>query len=221
MPKQYKTKLSKPVAHKKLFGLLERIQFWNNEYSEYYQIEKAALVGSLTRDGERFGDIDVCIDLKRSKKFNPADHSEDYIYWRQEVLGYAPPRDFFAELSMYDKDVFRFVKNKDGRIELLRWNQFDPICLTLKPFVTLVENGVCLVNSISDLAKNKNSFTAEQALELVKNDTPHKPNEICGIYWDSYCQSLSVYPASIRNAILKRDSAQERYDAYLASNNDS
>ncbi|RLV57816.1 hypothetical protein D5018_20550 [Parashewanella curva] len=218
MPKFYKTKLTKPVAHKKLLGLLERIQFWNNEYSEYYQIEKAALVGSLARDGDRFGDIDICIDLKRSKKFNPAAHSEDYINWRQEVLGYAPPRDFFAELGMFDKDLFRFVKNRDGRIELLRWNQFDPICLTLQPYVILVENGIGIVNSISDIESNKKCFTTEQALELVKNDTPHHPNEISGIYWDSYCQSLSVYPASIRNAILKRDSAKKRYDAYLEEN---
>lgn len=218
MPKFYKTKLTKPVAHKKLLGLLERIQFWNNEYSEYYRIEKAALVGSLARDGDRFGDIDVCIDLKRSKKFNPAAQSEDYINWRQEVLGYAPPRDFFAELGMFYKDVFRFVKNRDGRIELLRWNQFDPICLTLQPYVILVENGIGIVNSISDIENNKKCFTTEQALELVKNDTPHHPNEISGIYWDSYCQSLSIYPASIRNAILKRDSAKERYDAYLEEN---
>jgi predicted nucleotidyltransferase len=133
LPKKYKSKLSKNVAYKKLQEILLRIKGWNELHSNYYEIEEVALVGSLAREGEKFGDIDICMKIKRSRDFSPVECKKKYIEYRKEVLGYAPPRGWSAELGIFELDVSRFVKNKDGRIEMLRWDQLDPICLTLRP----------------------------------------------------------------------------------------
>lgn len=215
MPKKYKSKLSKAVAYKKLQEILLRIKSWNELHSNYYEIEEVALVGSLARDGEKFGDIDICMKIKRSREFSPLECKEEYIKYRKEMLGYAPPRDWSAELSTFELDVSRFVKNKDGRIEMLRWDQFDPICLTLKPYVKLVDNSICVVRSVDDIEKNRAIFTESQALDIVKSGTPENPRNIKGEYWDSYCFSLELYPEFIREAILERDSHQDAYKRHI------
>jgi|GEM_PF-6019517 len=114
---------------------------------------------------------------------------------------------------MFETDVSRFIKNSDGRIEMLRWDQFEPICLTLQPFIKLVENGRVVVTDIKTLENHRSTFSEEQALEVVKNGVPEGPREIRGIYWESYCAALKLYPAFIREAILDRDSHWEAYEA--------
>ena len=52
-------------------------------------------------------------------------------------------------------------------------------------------------------------------MDIIGNDIPERANETSGIYWDSYCQSISIYPEPIRKAILQRDSTAKRYQAYL------
>ncbi len=215
MPKKYSSKISKAVAYKKLQGILERLKDWNELYSSYYEIEEAALVGSLARDGEKFGDIDVCLKIRRSKQFSYSDCKNDYIKWREQVLGYKPPVAYSsAERCMFETDVSRFIKNSDGRIEMLRWDQFEPICLTLQPFIKLVENGRVIVTDIKTLENHRSTFSEEQALEIVKNGVPEDPRDIKGIYWESYCSALKLYPSFIRDAILDRDSHREAYEAY-------
>lgn len=214
MPKKYSSKISKAVAYKKLQGILERLKDWNELYSFYYEIEEAALVGSLARDAEKFGDIDICLKIRRSQQFSYSDCKNDYIKWREQVLGYKPPAAYSsAERCMFETDVSRFIKNSDGRIEMLRWDQFEPICLTLQPFIKLVENGRVVVTDIKTLENHRSTFSEEQALEVVKNGVPEGPREIRGIYWESYCAALKLYPAFIREAILDRDSHREAYEA--------
>ena len=114
MPKKYSSKISKAVAYKKLQGILERLKDWNELYSSYYEIEEAALVGSLARDGEKFGDIDVCLKIRRSQQFSYSDCKNDYIKWREQVLGYKPPAPYSsAERCMFETDVSRFIKSSD------------------------------------------------------------------------------------------------------------
>ncbi|EPH6329572.1 hypothetical protein GU269_03965 [Vibrio cholerae] len=214
VPKKYSSKISKAVAYKKLQGILERLKDWNELYSFYYEIEEAALVGSLARDAEKFGDIDICLKIRRSQQFSYSDCKNDYIKWREQVLGYKPPAAYSsAERCMFETDVSRFIKNSDGRIEMLRWDQFEPICLTLQPFIKLVENGRVVVTDIKTLENHRSTFSEEQALEVVKNGVPEGPREIRGIYWESYCAALKLYPAFIREAILDRDSHREAYEA--------
>ncbi|MGT3802047.1 hypothetical protein [Vibrio cholerae] len=220
VPKNYRSKISKAVAYKKLQGILERLKDWNELYSSYYEIEEAALVGSLARGGEKFGDIDVCLKIRRSQQFSYSDCKNDYIKWREQVLGYKPPApNSSAERCMFETDVCRFIKSRDGRIEMLRWDQFEPICLTLQPFIKLVENGRVVVTDIETLAKHRSTFSEEQALEIVKNGVPEGPREIKGIYWESYCSVLKLYPGFIRDAILDRDACKEAYNAYVSNNN--
>lgn len=189
---------------------------WNELYSSYYEIEEAALVGSLARDGEKFGDIDVCLKIRRSQQFSYSDCKNDYIKWREQVLGYKPPAPYSsAERCMFETDVSRFIKSSDGRIEMLRWDQFEPICLTLQPFIKLVGNSSVVVTDIEKLENHRTTFSEEQALEIVKNGVPEGPREIKGIYWESYCSALKLYPRFIRDAILKRDSLKSAYEAYV------
>lgn len=181
VPKNYRSKISKAVAYKKLQGILERLKDWNELYSSYYEIEEAALVGSLARGGEEFGDIDVCLKIRRSQQFSYSDCKNDYIKWREQVLGYKPPAAYSAaERCMFETDVSRFIKNSDGRIEVLRWDQFEPICLTLQPFIKLVENGRVIVTDIKTLENYRATFSEEQALEIVKNGLPEDPRDIKG-----------------------------------------
>ena len=215
LPKKYKSKLSRTIAYKKLREILSRINTWNELHSKYYEIEQAALVGSLARDGEKFGDIDICMKIRRSRQFSPTECKKEYIKWREEVLGYAPPRDFFVELGTFELDVSRFVKNRDGRIDILRWDQFDPICLTLNPYIKLIENRICVISSVDEIEKSRTIFTESQALDIVKGGIPENPLDKKGEYWDSYCCSLKLYPEFIRKAVLERDNNQEAYERYM------
>ncbi|EJL8267733.1 hypothetical protein NM215_002653 [Vibrio cholerae] len=219
MPKNYRSKVSKAVAYKKLQGVLERLNDWNELYSSYYEIEEAALVGSLARGGEKFGDIDVCLKIRRSQQFSYSDCKNDYIKWREQVLGYKPPAPYSsAERCMFETDVSRFIKNSDGRIEMLRWDQFEPICLTLQPFIKLVENGRVIVANVEELEGHRITFTAEQALDIVKSGVPENPRGTEGIYWESYCAAQKLYPAFIRDAILDRDAYCAAYHSFTEKN---
>ncbi|EGR1136727.1 hypothetical protein [Vibrio cholerae] len=219
VPKNYRSKVSKAVAYKKLQGVLERLNDWNELYSSYYEIEEAALVGSLARGGEKFGDIDVCLKIRRSQQFSYSDCKNDYIKWREQVLGYKPPAPYSsAERCMFETDVSRFIKSSDGRIEMLRWDQFEPICLTLQPFIKLVENGRVIVANVEELETHRITFTAEQALDIVKSGVPENPRGTEGIYWESYCAALKLYPAFIRDAILDRDAYCAAYRSFTEKN---
>jgi hypothetical protein len=169
----------------------------------------------LARGGKEFGDIDLCLKIRCSKQFSYSECKDDYIKWREQALGYKPPLiESAAERGMFELDVSRFIKNRDGRIEILRWDQFEPICLTLQPFIQLIENGRVFVTDVEKLEKHRSTFSEEQALEIVKNGVPEDPSEIKGIYWESYCSALKWYPGFIRDAILDRDSHREAYEAY-------
>ncbi|MGK0235925.1 MAG: hypothetical protein ACI9EK_002468 [Psychroserpens sp.] len=212
MPKKYQSKLTKDVAYKKLEGILFRIRSWNERYANYYVIDEAALIGSIATDGDRFGDIDLCIKIKRSKKFSHKECKYNYIKWREQILGFKPPEsNSSAERGMFELDVSRYIKNRDGRIDLLPWNQFHPICLALRPYIKLVDNSLILVDSLTDIEKYRDTFSEEQAMEIIRNGTPEKPLDTNGIYWDSYCSALARYPSLIRNAVLERDSYVEAY----------
>jgi len=216
LPKKYKSKLTKVVAYKKLEGVLLRLKTWNEQHSNYYKIEEAALIGSLARDGESFGDIDICMKIKRSREFSPSKSKNDYIRWREQVLGYKPPvSESSAERGMFELDVGRYIKNRDGRIDMLRWDQFQPICLTLQPYVKLVEKCFSIVDSVEYIEKQRATFSKEQALEVVNSGLPEKPYDTKGIYWESYCSALNRYPSFIRYAVLERDSYVEPYSRYI------
>ncbi len=193
---------------------MERLEFWNKNYSRYYRVEEAALVGSMARNETSFGDIDLCVKVNRTQEFKVHDHRDEYIEWRKEVLGYAPPRDFSAEIGMYELDVSRFIKSRDGRIEILRWVQFPVICLTMNPFVKLVENGNCLINSVTEVMSKSTVITDEQAIDIVNNGVPENPSDKKGVFWQSYCNTLAKFPVHIRNMILERDSNIKHYECF-------
>lgn len=173
----------------------------------------------MARGGEAFGDIDLCLKIRRSKQFSYSECKDDYIKWREQALGYKPPPiESGAERGMFELDVSRFIKNRDGRIEILRWNQFEPICITLQPFIKLVENCRVIATDVEKLERHRSTFSEEQALEIVKNGVPEDPSGIKGIYWESYCSALKLYPEFIRDVILDRDSYWEAYKAYINDN---
>lgn len=212
MPKKYKSKLTKAVAYKKLEGVLSRLKTWNEKHSNYYVIEEAALIGSLARDGKNFGDIDICMKIKRSRQFSPMECKYEYIRWREQILGYKPPAiDSSAERGMFELDVGRYIKNRDGRIDMLPWDQFQPICLALRPYIKLVDNCLNIVDSVEDIEKHRATFSEKQAIEVVKNGVPENPCETKGLYWESYCSALARYPSFVRDAVLERDSYVDAY----------
>lgn len=211
MPKKYKSKLKRDVALRKLEALIDRVDFWNSNYSKYYRVDEVTLVGSLARNEQNVTDIDLCVKVSRTQEFSAVEHRNDYIKWRKEVLGYAPPRDFVSELYMYEFDVRRFIQNKDGRIDILQWDQLQPISLTMHPIVTLVHNGVLIFDCIFDAISKAKAITIEGALNIISGGVPEKPTATQGEYWESYCNSLSEYPDILREAILDRDSNTEHY----------
>jgi hypothetical protein len=215
LPKNYKSKMKNEVALKKLQALIDRMLFWNSNYAKFYRIEAATLVGSMAKNDQFIGDIDICMDVQRVREFCTNEQKSDYSEWRKEILGYAPPRDFSSGLHMYSLDVSRFAKNRDGRIDILWWNQLKPISLTMTPVVTLAQNGVLLFDSASKAISNAKPITLEQGQEIIKSGFPENPRELKGEYWDSYCDTLKKYPEEIRRCILERDNNTNNYLKYV------
>ncbi|GGX62476.1 hypothetical protein [Saccharospirillum salsuginis] len=213
MPKNFKTKMKKGVALKKLQDLIDRIEYWNKHYATYFKVQSATLVGSLARNQEVIGDIDVCMQVQRAKEFSAQENKESYIEWRKSLLGYAPPRDYNAQLNMYELDVTRYVKNRDGRIEILRNDQLGPISLTMNPISSIVNGGSIISSSASEVVMNALPITNEKAIELINSGIPRRPAEAKGEYWNSYCCSLSRYSDVHRELILKRDNYLSNFQA--------
>jgi predicted nucleotidyltransferase len=215
MPKKYKTKLRQEVALKKLKSAIERTVYWNENYSKFFHVEEATLVGSLARNEPNVGDIDLCVKVARTQQFSIEKYKKEYIKWRKDILDFAPPRDFSSTLNMYELDVTRFIQNKDGRIEILRWDQLPAISLTLMPIVTLVQNGKFIHDTLLTAISKAEAISHKRAEEIVASDIPEAPYEKKGIYWDSYCNSLSNFPISIRNMILERDNNVGNYQSFM------
>jgi len=199
------------VALKKIQDVIDRISFWNSNHSKFYRVKSATLVGSMARNEVSIGDIDICMEVERVNEFCAHEEKEDYTNWRKEALGYAPPRDFSSGLHMYSLDVSRFVKNRDGRIDLLWWNQLNPISLTMTPIVNLVQNGILIFDSATRAISCAKPITLEQGKEIIESGFPENPRQLKGEFWDSYCNTLRVYPEEIRNYILERDNNKTNY----------
>lgn len=211
MPVRYKTKLTHKVALRKLEQAVERAVYWNEHYSEFYHIEDMTLVGSMARGEQRVGDIDLCIKVDRAKKFSPMDSMDEYIQWRLDELGYAPPRDFDGLLDMFERDVKRFIKNRDGRIEALLWIELDFISLNMRPIVPLIKDGELVVQSVAEAITNAKPISMERAKKIISNGMPNNPRTTTGEYWDIYCETLGIYPECIRKLVLERDSYTDVY----------
>ncbi|HFG1878670.1 TPA: hypothetical protein ACGF2C_003618, partial [Vibrio cholerae] len=70
MPKKYKTKLSFSTALNKLQQFLDRVEYWNTNYSKYYRVSDVVLLGSLARSESKVGDLDLCVNIERVQAFS-------------------------------------------------------------------------------------------------------------------------------------------------------
>jgi predicted nucleotidyltransferase len=212
MPKRFTTKMTRAVALKKLSALLDRVSKWNIDFARYFAIDKVVLVGSLARNETSVRDIDLCFRLSRNDCASRLDEKNEYIEWRELELGLKPPRDLRGELNMYELDPLKYIKARDGRIELLRWDQLDFISLTLNPIVTLVEDGKLKFDNPVEAIANAKSISMQQAENIINTgEIRHFSNVNDDEYWKSYCRSLNKFPELVRDMILARDGTAERY----------
>lgn len=212
MPKRFTKKMSRAVALKKLSALLDRVSKWNIDFARYYSIDKVVLVGSLARNETSVGDIDLCLRLSRNDRPSCLDEKNEYIKWRELELGLKPPRDLRGELNMYELDPLKYIKARDGRVELLRWDQLDFISLTLNPIVILVEDGKLKFDNPAVAIANAKSISMQQAEEIINTgEIRHFSNVNDDEYWESYCRSLNKFPEPVRDLVLARDGTSERY----------
>lgn len=211
MPKKYKKKLFYKTATKKLQGLLDRIQKWNSQYSKYYYVANAVMLGSLARKETSVSDIDICVQVKRTDQFEAEPNKIRYLFWRKETFGWAPPSDFYKECSMFETDVIRYLKSGDGRFDILYWDQLDGLSLTLDPMVNLVSNGEINYQTSELALENTLSITKRRAFEIVESGAVNIKN----MHWDSYCNTLKKYPKDIRLAILIRDDCEDAFYSHI------
>ena len=211
MPKNYKTKLLYSTAVGKLQTFIDRAQYWNAHYSKYYRIVDVVLLGSLARNDTRVSDIDLCVKIERSMDFQHLEHKSDYLVWRKNVLGYADPNDFYEQLGMFEKDAIRYLKARDGRYDVLYWDQLAGLSLTLDPIVILIKNGVTQYKSAQEALRNCSGISHAQAQLMIEEGTVSRRN----MQLTPYCNALSKYPPFIREMILKRDNSEKEYDIYV------
>ncbi|WP_415721711.1 nucleotidyltransferase domain-containing protein [Photobacterium ganghwense] len=211
MPKNYKNKMSHSTAVRKLEAFIERVQYWNENYSKYYRVVDVVLLGSLARNETKVSDIDLCVKIERTMGFQVNEHKSDYLVWRKDVLGYAAPDDYFKQVNMFETDVTRYLKARDGRYDVLRWGELVGLSLTLDPIVTLVSEGALQYESIEVALENASSISHDRAISIVEAGALSRKE----VYWDSYCNALSKFPPFVREAILKRDNCQSEYLSYI------
>jgi predicted nucleotidyltransferase len=215
LPKKYKTKLHQKVALKKLQSAVDRILYWNKNYAKYFCVKDVFLFGSLARNEIQVGDIDICVRFEQIKNSNSMEHKNEYIKWRKKELGFAPPRDFSSTLGMFELDVRKYVKNRDGRIELILWDQLGGISLTMKPIVEIVHNGKLVHETLLDAIALAKPITIEQAEAIIAKNIPEPPWEKKGVIWESYCNALNNYPANVMDKILERDNNAQYYEEFM------
>lgn len=211
MPKKYKTKMQLNTATKKLQAFMDRAKFWNENYSKYYRITDVVLLGSLARKENKVSDIDLCVKVERVQGFGLQEHLSRYLAWRKDVLGYAVPVDFGAQISSFESDVTRYLKAKDGRYDVLRWRELAGLSLTLDPQVTLIRNGIAQYESAELAIEEAASISQENALSLIEDGAVSRED----VYWESYCNALSKFPSFVRDAILERDESQQEYLSFV------
>ncbi len=72
LPKKYKTKLSFSTAIHKQQQFLDRVEYWNANYSKYYRVSDVILLGNLARSESKVGDLDLCVNIERVQAFSPS-----------------------------------------------------------------------------------------------------------------------------------------------------
>jgi len=217
MPKKFKTKIGRGVAIKKLESLIERTDYWNQNYASKFCVSDLVLVGSLARNEDKVGDIDVACQVESTTE-ELFDDLDDYFKWRKNVLGYAMPVGWNQRLSAVESDPIRFIRNRDGRIEMLQWRQVELVSLALQPIVSLIKDGAILFESVAEAIAASKPITIAQAKKVIANGVPRKPDKTEGDYWESYCITVNHLPPKISDLILERDGYREPYKTYAKSN---
>ena len=193
---------------------MQRAELWNKNYAWWVQIKSIVLAGSLARNSDVVGDVDLCIEIDRVKNPSEVD-KQDYFEWRKRVLGYAQPRGVSGLLNaLYGDDALRHVKNKDGRIEALGWMQLEVLSLSLDPIISLMENGQLCCVDLDRLHLESKPVSIDTAAEYVSRNVPEKPRKQNDEFWESYCQTVSSYPEEVRNMILDRDSTHSAFEKF-------
>ncbi|WP_394210973.1 hypothetical protein [Enterovibrio calviensis] len=205
MPKKYKQKISRKVAVKKLNAFMERVEYWNQNYARFFRFKDIVLLGSLARSEDKVGDIDICYKLERVGDEPIHESTDDYSEWRKRELGYAVPTNFFDLLTTFQSDLRRFAKNRDGRFEVMGWEQFEMISLNLEPFTYLMCDGVRKCGDVEELIENAKPITLCKALSLVASNVPPSPLHISGHELEEHFAFISCYPRAVLEAVLERD----------------
>jgi len=136
---------------------------------------------------------------------------EEYSEWRSSTFGYAHPSNHIDELYMFQTDVTRFIKAKDGRFDVLQWYEFSSLSLTLDPFTKLVSKGEIQYSNAREAVANATCLSDEEINSTIeKGVLSRKDYEI-----SVYCDALSKYPEHIRDAILERDKSHKEYSAHV------
>ena len=214
MPKNYKTQIRREIAIKKLEGALQRANMWNKNHAWWIRIRTIVLVGSLARNSDVVGDVDLCIEIDRIKDPNEAER-KDYFEWRKRVLGYAHPRDVSGLMrAIYSDDAIRYMKNKDGRLEMLQWAQLEVLSLSLTPIIPLMENGRLCSVDLDNLHLESKPISIDTATEYVSRNVPEKPRKQNDEFSESYCHTVSSYPEEVRNMILNRDATHSAFEKF-------
>jgi len=212
----YKTKISRQKAIQKLRNVVELAERWNNFGLKTFDIDRILLVGSLARNEEFVGDIDICVKTKRHE-FDNLELLDAYLEWRLDVLGYAVPRSSYKLMDTFSCDPLRFIKNRDGRIEQLTWDQRNAISLTMQPQILIFDEGMPIFDDVEVALDMAKPISLSKAKNIIGNkDGPTYYSALGGFYLESYCRSLSVYPEHIRYIILDRDNSHQAYAKYLA-----
>lgn len=211
LPKKYKTKLSFATALNKLQQFLDRVEYWNANYSKYYCVSDVVLLGSLARSEPKVGDLDLCVNVKRVQAFSPLEKKEEYREWRSSTLGYAPPSSYGDELYMFQTDVIRFIKARDGRYDVLQWHELPNLSLTLDPLIKLVNNGELQYDNAKEAVANAACIEPEEINSTIEKGALSRKNYEISVY----CNALSKFPEQVRDAILERDKCHNEYYAYM------
>lgn len=107
----YRTNISRSLALEKLNALIERADIWNKNYADNYRIYALFLYGSLARNADEVGHVDiVCQVLRTNLNSTVFREIDNYLQWRKDVLGYAIPQQHHLMLRTVSEDPLRFIK---------------------------------------------------------------------------------------------------------------
>jgi predicted nucleotidyltransferase len=197
--------LKRKTAIKKLDRILERVENWNQNFSKYTTINDIFLLGSLARQEDSVGDIDLCVNTEVRK--NIKIEADEYIEWRRKNLEYF--NQYWYYWRFVNDDPIRYIMDRDGRIEVLAWDQLGPIALTCDPYVRIIENGKRKFENAEQSLQNARSLDMETAKKIIfEHNLPEKQLKN-DFFWNSYRNTLMEYPLDIRLMILKRDGYTE------------